>query len=104
MSTAFPLPKPRGIDLNLPTCGETLCHGRGTCKILPGGSGEYVCDCNLGYQGQFCEGTVNGELSLPLTLSVLTVIVGLLILAIILAKVRQWQKKNYSAVTPSLPH
>lgn len=53
-----------------------------------------VCECNLGYRGASCEDTVNGELSLPLTLSVVGVILGLLLLAFVVAKVRQRQKRQ----------
>ncbi|AWP15060.1 Hypothetical protein SMAX5B_015110 [Scophthalmus maximus] len=94
MATA--LPAPRGLDLSLPTCGETQCSGRGTCAPPPGGGANLVCDCHLGYQGESCEDTVNGALSLPLTLSVLAVIVGVVLLAFVCAKVRQFQKKKRS--------
>uniref|UniRef100_UPI0037E8A3CF fibropellin-1-like n=1 Tax=Semicossyphus pulcher TaxID=241346 RepID=UPI0037E8A3CF len=94
MSASFPPPQPRGIDFSLPTCGETQCNGHGTCVIRPGGGADLVCECELGYRGEFCEDTVNGALSLPLTLSVLGVIIGVLILAFIVAKMRQKQKKR----------
>lgn len=94
MSTAFPAPQPRGIDYSLPTCGETRCNDHGTCAAPPGGGTDWVCNCELGYQGEFCDDTVNGALSLPLTLSVLAVIIGLVIMAFIFAKMRQKQKKR----------
>ncbi|XP_059214447.1 fibropellin-1-like [Centropristis striata] len=94
MSTSFPPPQARGIDYSLPTCGETKCSGHGTCVVLPGGSADLVCNCALGYQGESCDDTVNGALSLPLTLSVLAVIIGVVIVAFILAKMRQKQKKR----------
>ncbi|KAM7369181.1 hypothetical protein PAMP_013473 [Pampus punctatissimus] len=94
MSIPFAAPQRRGIDHSLPTCGEIQCNGLGTCVPPPGGGTDFVCDCNLGYRGKSCEDTVNGSLSLPLTLSVLAVIFGLLILAFIVAKVRQRQKKK----------
>ncbi|KAM8827599.1 uncharacterized protein AB9W97_003983 isoform 2-T2 [Spinachia spinachia] len=94
MATQFPPPQPRGIDYSLPTCGQTQCNDRGTCVPSMGGGARLVCDCDLGYQGEFCEDTVNGSLSLPLTLSVLAVIIGLLIVAFILAKIRRKQKKR----------
>ncbi|CAJ1071214.1 tomoregulin-1-like isoform X1 [Xyrichtys novacula] len=94
MSTAFNPPQARGIDLSLPTCGETQCNGHGTCVSPPGGGTALVCECELGYRGEFCDDTVNGALSLPLTLSVVAVILGLLILAFIVAKMRQRQKKK----------
>uniref|UniRef100_A0A3P8RU71 Si:dkey-88l16.3 n=1 Tax=Amphiprion percula TaxID=161767 RepID=A0A3P8RU71_AMPPE len=86
---------------NLPTCEETQCNSHGDCVPPPGGGTDLVCDCHLGYRGEFCEDTVNGALSLPLTLSVIAVIIGLLILAFILAKMRQRQKKNrrYQSIT-----
>ncbi|KAF7648261.1 hypothetical protein LDENG_00159800 [Lucifuga dentata] len=94
MATTIPPPKARGIDHRLPTCGETQCNGHGTCVPPPGGGTDFVCDCILGYKGEFCDDTVHGDLSLPLTLSVLAVIVGLLILAFIFAKLRQRQKRR----------
>lgn len=86
--------QPRGIDYSLPTCGETQCNSQGTCVPAPGGGTELVCECTLGYRGEFCEDTVNGALSVPLTASVIAVILGLLIVAFIIAKMRQRQKKN----------
>uniref|UniRef100_A0A3Q3XAK5 EGF-like domain-containing protein n=1 Tax=Mola mola TaxID=94237 RepID=A0A3Q3XAK5_MOLML len=91
-TTAF-LIQPRGIDHSLPTCGETKCSGRGTCVVPPGGSADLICECNLGYRGESCEDTMNGQLSLPLTLSVLAIIIGLLVMAVIFAKLRQRQKR-----------
>lgn len=93
-STAPVAPQPRGIDFHLPTCGEIQCNSHGTCVPPQGGGTELVCDCILGYRGQFCEETVNGALSVPLTVSVIAVLLGLLILAFIVAKIRQRQKKN----------
>lgn len=94
MSTSFPAPQPRGIDYSLPTCGDTRCNGRGACIVPPGGGAGLVCECHLGYQGTSCEDTVNGQLSLPLTLSVVAVIIGLLVVAFIFAKLRQKQKQR----------
>ncbi|KAK7895333.1 hypothetical protein WMY93_020658 [Mugilogobius chulae] len=101
MSTSSsPAPaQPRGIDFSLPTCGETQCGGRGVCVSPPGGGAQLVCECELGYQGESCDQTVNGALSVPLTVSVIAVILGLLILAFILAKMRQRQKRNRSVCT-----
>ncbi|XP_040914318.1 uncharacterized protein LOC121195125 [Toxotes jaculatrix] len=94
MSTPFPLLQPRGIDHSLPTCRETQCSNHGDCVGPSGGGTVLICECDLGYQGEFCEDTVNGALNVPLTLSVLGVIVGLLILAFIVAKLRRKQKKK----------
>ncbi|TKS84303.1 Low-density lipoprotein receptor-related protein 4 [Collichthys lucidus] len=94
MTTLAPAPQPRGIDLSLPTCGQTQCNSHGTCVVPPGGGTDLVCECELGYRGESCEDTVNGALSLPLTLSVLAVIIGVVIIAFIAAKIRQKQKKR----------
>lgn len=94
MTTLAPAPQPRGIDLSLPTCGQTQCNSHGTCVVPPGGGTDLVCECELGYRGESCEDTVNGALSLPLTLSVLAVIIGVLTIAFIAAKIRQRQKKR----------
>ncbi|KAL3041492.1 hypothetical protein OYC64_019642 [Pagothenia borchgrevinki] len=92
--TSFPLPQPGGIDLSLPTCGEIRCSDHGSCLSEPGGGTGFVCSCDLGYQGEACEDTVNGALSLPLTLSVLAVIFGVLMVAFFVAKISQKQKKR----------
>lgn len=94
MSVSDLVPQPRGVDYNLPTCGETQCNSHGTCEVPPGGGGTLVCNCHLGYQGETCKDTVNGSLSLPLTLSVLAVIIGLLVIGFIFAKLRQKQKRQ----------
>lgn len=94
MSVSDLLHQPRDVDHSIPTCGETQCNSHGTCEMPPGGGATLVCNCRLGYQGEFCQDTVNGSLSLPLTLSVLAVIIGLLIIAFIFAKLRQKQKRQ----------
>lgn len=94
MSLSDLLLQPRGVDPDLPTCGETQCNSHGTCELPPGGGGNLVCNCQLGYRGEFCEDTVNGSLSLPLTLSVVVIIVGLLVIGFIFAKLRQKQKQK----------
>lgn len=94
MSVSDLVPQPRGVDHDLPTCGETQCNSHGTCELPPGGGGDLVCNCQLGYQGETCRETVNGSLSLPLTLSVLAVIIGLLVIGYIFAKLRQKQKRQ----------
>lgn len=53
-----------------------------------------MCSCDLGYQGEACEDTVNGALSLPLTLSVLAVIFGVLMVAFLVAKITQKRNRN----------
>lgn len=94
MSVSELLPQPRAVDHNQPTCGETKCNSHGTCEVPPGGGGAMVCNCRLGYQGEFCEDTVNGNLSLPLTLSVLAIVIGLLVIGFIVAKLSQKRKRQ----------
>ncbi|KAJ3605647.1 hypothetical protein NHX12_027692 [Muraenolepis orangiensis] len=89
-----PPPQPRGVDYSIPTCRETQCNGRGTCRVPMGGGGSLVCDCMLGYKGEWCEDTVNESLSVSLTLGVLAFIVGIVLLAFLFAKIRQRQKKK----------
>lgn len=59
-----------------------------------GGGTGLVCECALGYRGEFCDKTVNGSLSVPLTASVIAVLAAVLILAFIIAKMRRRQKKK----------
>uniref|UniRef100_A0A3Q3B493 Si:dkey-88l16.3 n=1 Tax=Kryptolebias marmoratus TaxID=37003 RepID=A0A3Q3B493_KRYMA len=94
METSVLPVQPRGIDYSLPTCHDTQCNSHGDCVPSLEGGATYVCDCDLGYTGDSCNDTVNGALSLPLTISVLVVIIGLVILAFVIAKLRQRQKKN----------
>lgn len=94
MEISLPPVQPRGTDLSWPTCRDTQCGSHGTCVAPPGGGTKFVCDCDLGYKGEFCKGTFNGALSVPLTTSVLVVIVGLVILAFVIAKLRRKQQKK----------
>uniref|UniRef100_A0A087YR08 EGF-like domain-containing protein n=1 Tax=Poecilia formosa TaxID=48698 RepID=A0A087YR08_POEFO len=75
-------------------CRHSQCHSHGACEAPSDGGDNLVCTCDLGYSGEFCETTVNGHLSTPLTISVIVVIVGLVILAFVFAKIRQRQKRN----------
>uniref|UniRef100_A0A672ZF23 Si:dkey-88l16.3 n=1 Tax=Sphaeramia orbicularis TaxID=375764 RepID=A0A672ZF23_9TELE len=86
-------PSSSGIDAKN-VFADTQCNSHGKCVIPPGGGAGFVCECTLGYRGESCEDTVNGALSVPLTVSVLAVIIGLLILAFIAAKLRKksWNK------------
>lgn len=75
-------------------CRVDQCNRRGNCVTPPDGGTNLICDCDLGYDGEFCETTVNGHLSVPLTVSIIAVIVGMVVLAFVVAKLRQRQKKN----------
>lgn len=88
-SALFPPSQPTN-----PSCGETQCNSHGTCVAPPVGGSDLVCDCKLGYQGKFCEDTINGALSVPLTLSVFGIIIGLVILAFVVAKLQRKKKKK----------
>ncbi|XP_061657563.1 meprin A subunit beta-like [Syngnathoides biaculeatus] len=103
MATAHPQPRPRGIDYSLPTCGEVRCNGRGICVLPPGGGSGFACECDLGYLGQSCEKTFNGSISLPLTLGVVAVLIGVVILAFVFAKLRQKQKQRKRDSLQNLP-
>ncbi|XP_058474239.1 sushi, von Willebrand factor type A, EGF and pentraxin domain-containing protein 1-like [Solea solea] len=87
---------PRGIEPGLSTCRELQCSSHGTCVPPLGGGTAMVCECDLGYKGEFCDDTIHGALSLPLTLGVLGAIVGLVILAFIIAKLQQYHRKKSS--------
>lgn len=77
-----------------PSCGETQCNSHGDCVTPPEGGGDLVCDCKLGYQGRFCEDKINGALRLPLILSVFCIIVGLVVVAFVVAKLKRKKKKK----------
>lgn len=92
MEISSPPEQPSGVNFSLPACRDAQCGLHGTCVASPGGA-KFVCDCDLGYKGEFCEGTFNGALSVPLTISVLVVVVSLVTLAFVIAKLRQKRKK-----------
>uniref|UniRef100_A0A3B4DAY2 EGF-like domain-containing protein n=1 Tax=Pygocentrus nattereri TaxID=42514 RepID=A0A3B4DAY2_PYGNA len=70
-------------------CGAQRCNGRGECVTV---DGLPACECMLGYRGDTCRETVNGGLSVPLTLGVLGVLAGLIIVAFLFAYFRQKRK------------
>lgn len=94
MTTTSLPPKGRGISPNLSACRESQCNNHGNCVTPPGGGTDLLCNCDLGYKGDSCGETVNGALGLPLTLSVLAVLIGLAILAFVLAKYQQRKRKQ----------
>ncbi|KAF3702199.1 hypothetical protein EXN66_Car017887 [Channa argus] len=94
--TTLPPSQPSG-----PSCGEIHCNSRGTCVVPPGGDSQLVCNCKLGYQGNSCEDTINGALSVPLTLSVLAVIVCVVVLAFAVAKWKRNKKKAHRSTMTS---
>lgn len=94
MTTTSLPPEGRGISPNLSACRESQCNDHGNCVTPPGGGTDLLCNCDLGYKGDSCGETVNGALGLPLTLSVLAVLVGLAILAFVLAKYQQRKRKQ----------
>lgn len=94
MTTTSLPPEGRGISPNLSACRESQCNNHGNCVTPPGGGTDLLCNCDLGYKGDSCGETVNGALGLPLTLSVLAVLIGLAILAFVLAKYQQRKRKQ----------
>uniref|UniRef100_A0A3Q4GYW6 Low-density lipoprotein receptor-related protein 2-like n=1 Tax=Neolamprologus brichardi TaxID=32507 RepID=A0A3Q4GYW6_NEOBR len=94
MTTASLPPEGRGISPNLSACRDSQCNNHGNCVTPPGGGTDLLCNCDLGYKGDSCKETVNGALGLPLTLSVLAVLIGLAILAFVLAKYQQRKRKQ----------
>ncbi|XP_063068308.1 delta-like protein C [Engraulis encrasicolus] len=83
-------------NVELPTCGDLQCHSNGECVT----HGETtVCECRLGYVGEFCRDTVNEALSLKLTLGTLAIILGILLAAFLFAKLRQKKKAQIRQAT-----
>ncbi|XP_022536950.1 meprin A subunit alpha [Astyanax mexicanus] len=70
-------------------CGAVRCNGHGDCVTV---DGLPECDCMLGYRGVTCRETVNGGLSVPLTLGCLGFLCGLIIMAFVFAYLRQKRK------------
>lgn len=81
-------------DISLPSCGDILCNSRGSCVPSPDGGQVTVCDCLIGYTGEFCEDTMNKSISLPLTISVVIVIIVTIVIAFICAIARRKQQKR----------
>lgn len=89
-STTAPVQRAgRFWNVEQPTCGGLQCHGNGKCVNHGVAT---VCECRLGYTGEFCRDTVNEALSIPLSLGVLGCIIGVVLLAFLFAKLRQ--KRN----------
>uniref|UniRef100_A0A3P9CJK1 Si:dkey-88l16.3 n=1 Tax=Maylandia zebra TaxID=106582 RepID=A0A3P9CJK1_9CICH len=101
MTTTSLPPEGRGISPNLSACRESQCNNHGNCVTPPGGGTDLLCNCDLGYKGDSCGETVNGALGLPLTLSVLGVLIGLAILAFVLAKSQRQREKGHRRPTSS---
>ncbi|XP_072514298.1 uncharacterized protein [Salminus brasiliensis] len=70
-------------------CSAQRCNSHGDCVTV---NGLPACECLLGYTGDTCRETVNGGLSVPLTLGCLGVLCGLIILAFLFAYFRQKRK------------
>ncbi|XP_076875731.1 uncharacterized protein LOC143525546 [Brachyhypopomus gauderio] len=77
------------LDRTQMVCRVERCHDRGECVML---NGLPACDCMLGYKGHSCMETVNGGLSIPLTLGFLACVLAFIILAFVFAFVRQRRK------------
>ncbi|KAL2087738.1 hypothetical protein ACEWY4_016566 [Coilia grayii] len=94
-ATALP-GRGRFWDVEQPTCGDLQCHGNGVCVPL---GQSTVCECRLGYAGEFCRDTVNEALSLKLTLGVMAVLLGVIFAAFLFAKLRQRRKAQIRKAT-----
>ncbi|KAJ8007521.1 hypothetical protein DPEC_G00118360 [Dallia pectoralis] len=91
MAVAPTLTQEGGVawSLDLQSCSAQLCHGYGQCVKNTVKNTERTCECLLGYRGDFCQETVNGAISVPLTLGVLAFIMGIIIIAAFLASINQ---------------
>ncbi|RLN88230.1 hypothetical protein BBJ28_00001576 [Nothophytophthora sp. Chile5] len=43
---------------------DVVCSGRGTCAPFSSGSMDYQCDCNVGYNGTYCQKVVSNKCTL----------------------------------------
>ncbi|GMF44255.1 unnamed protein product [Phytophthora fragariaefolia] len=43
---------------------DVVCSGRGTCTPYTAGSMDYYCECNVGYNGTYCQKVVSNKCTL----------------------------------------
>ncbi|KAL4118522.1 hypothetical protein PRIC2_010847 [Phytophthora ramorum] len=43
---------------------DVVCSGRGTCAPVSSGSMDYYCECNVGYNGTYCQKVVSNKCTL----------------------------------------
>ncbi|KAI5614294.1 low-density lipoprotein receptor-related protein 1B [Silurus asotus] len=70
------------------SCNSDLCNGRGSCEMQ---KGKPVCECALGYSGQFCQDEASS--SVPIILTVIFII-SLVILAAAVMRWRRWKSRR----------
>ncbi|XP_046717120.1 low-density lipoprotein receptor-related protein 2 isoform X2 [Silurus meridionalis] len=70
------------------SCNSDLCNGRGSCEMQ---KGKPVCNCALGYAGQFCQDEASS--SVPIILTVIFII-SLVILAAAVMRWRRWKSRR----------
>ncbi|XP_058879034.1 low-density lipoprotein receptor-related protein 2-like isoform X2 [Acipenser ruthenus] len=73
-------------NLGSQPCDKEICHLNGDCVVV---DNKVSCDCKLGYTGEFCDGKVFESIAVPLTLSVVLVLVTLFVAGVIYAVLKR---------------
>ncbi|XP_041129183.1 zonadhesin-like [Polyodon spathula] len=85
-------------NLESQPCNKEICHLNGDCVVI---NNKVSCDCKLGYTGEFCDRKVLESIAVPLTLSVVLVLVTLFVAGVIYAVMKRrtkLAKRNAQAV------
>ncbi|XP_041106464.1 low-density lipoprotein receptor-related protein-like [Polyodon spathula] len=76
-------------NLESQPCDKEICHLNGDCVVI---NNKVSCDCKLGYTGEFCDRKVFESIAVPLTLSVVLVLVTLFVAGVIYAVMKRRTK------------
>lgn len=52
------------VNPNNDADSDVVCSGRGTCAPYSSGSMDYYCECNVGYNGTYCQKVVSNKCTL----------------------------------------
>ncbi|KAJ8381103.1 hypothetical protein SKAU_G00018810 [Synaphobranchus kaupii] len=69
-------------NLDTQPCDDQLCHEHGKCVQQ---NGETICECLMGYSGEFCQDGIIASLRTPLTYGAIALVTGIIVVGIILA-------------------
>ncbi|XP_051875801.1 very low-density lipoprotein receptor-like [Pristis pectinata] len=83
------------------SCTAELCNMHGKCYIV---DGLMMCQCQEGYTGRFCEHQVVPEISVPIILGILVVILLVAVGALILKKIAGKRKAHANLQLTAAEH